>query len=879
MKFANRKTITTLITLLLVIAIAFPFINLSVVNAHYPPWTDIPTYCYVAAIPETIGVGQETLIVFWIDWIPPTSTGTYGDRWKFYLDITKPDQTKETIGPISSDPVGGAFTLYTPTQTGIYTVIARFPGQTLTGQPFAPINQPGLAYINDTFAPSTSQPTIITVQQEAIPKYQETPLPNDYWTRPIYGSNRDWYLLAANWLSGAAQQNGPTTNFGFGKAPESAHIMWSKPHWAGGIMDERFGSVGYYSGMSYESYGSPDIIINGKIFYNDLTPPRYGWWAVDLYTGETLYFHNTTGPISGIGSGFASSGAILYNHLLLVRYTTMSLETNMEAFHTYGAQLHPPPEYWMLFDAETGEYLSSIANVSSAGTAVYAKDGSIRRYNTVNLGNTANPKYYLQVWNTSQAILSAMYDTSIIGTRGNAYLMWRPILNYTFDGNKGFSLNVSISSILGPRNAILNETGTIRAVREDEYVIVGTQGLNDDRGTVQGFLRAYSLKPGQEGTTLWDIPFTPPKSAEKYLNSTYLGEAGGVSLQNVDPEDGVFTFVERYTRTRWAYSLDTGQLLWGPTASEDQFNYYGMSTSIYQGKLFSYGYSGELIAYDIKTGNILWNWSAPLYGLGETFYPNSPLSMACIADGKLYLYTTEHSPTMPLRRDAHIWCVDAETGELLWQIQHWGSVNLADGYLVGNSIIDNSIYCYGMGPSATTVSASPKVSANGDRILIEGTVTDQSPSGRYNAAGSKDFILKGTPAISDEDMEAWMEYMFHQQPKPANAKGVPVSLDTIDPNGNLVHIGNTTSDISGNYALPYTPEIPGTYQIIAMFAGSKSYGPSTATTYLTVGEAPLTPTPQPAVAQSPVEMYILGTGVAIIIAIAIAALLIIKKRP
>ena len=102
-----------------------------------------------------------------------------------------------------------------------------------------------------------------------------------------------------------------------------------------------------------------------------------------------------------------------------------------------------------------------------------------------------------------------------------------------------------------------------------------------------------------------------------------------------------------------------------------------------------------------------------------------------------------------------------------------------------------------------------------------------------------------------------MEYMFHQQPKPANAKGVPVSLDTIDPNGNLVHIGNTTSDISGNYALPYTPEIPGTYQIIAMFAGSKSYGPSTATTYLTIGEAPLTPTPQPAVAQSPVEMYIL----------------------
>ena len=494
MNFKNRKTNVTLITLLLVIAIAFPFINLSVVNAHYPPWTDIPTYCYVAAIPETIGVGQETLIVFWIDWIPPTSTGTYGDRWKFYLDITKPDQTKETIGPISSDPVGGAFTRYTPTQTGIYTVIARFPGQTLTGQPFAPINQPGLAYINDTFAPSTSQPTIITVQQDAIGKYQETPLPNDYWTRPIYGSNRDWYALAANWLGGAAQQNGPTNNFGYGKAPESAHIMWSKPHWAGGIMDERFGNVGYYSGMSYESYGAPDIIINGKIFYNDLTPPRYGWWAVDLYTGETLYFHNTTGPISGIGSGFASSGAISIQSLAFGQVYNYESGNQHGGFPYLWSTTAPTPNTWMLFDAETGEYLSSIANVSSAGTAVYAKDGSILRYNTVNLGNTANPKYYLQVWNTSQAILSAMYDTSII---------WHP-------RERLFNVETHLKLHLRREQRILikridfkysgsnvtqlsTKTGTIRAVREDEYVIVGTQGLNDDRGTVQRFSEGHTV--------------------------------------------------------------------------------------------------------------------------------------------------------------------------------------------------------------------------------------------------------------------------------------------------------------------------------------------------------------------------------------------------
>ena len=46
--------------------------------------------------------------------------------------------------------------------------------------------------------------------------------------------------------------------------------------------------------------------------------------------------------------------------------------------------------------------------------------------------------------------------------------------------------------------------------------------------------------------------------------------------------------------------------------------------------------------------------------------------------------------------------------------------------------------------------------------------------------------------------------------------------------------------------LAFTPEVPGTYQIIANFAGSKAYGPSSATTYLTVEDAPAataTPTP------------------------------------
>ena len=39
-----------------------------------------------------------------------------------------------------------------------------------------------------------------------------------------------------------------TTNFCYGIAPDSAHVMWATPMWSGGIMDARFGNIGYETG-------------------------------------------------------------------------------------------------------------------------------------------------------------------------------------------------------------------------------------------------------------------------------------------------------------------------------------------------------------------------------------------------------------------------------------------------------------------------------------------------------------------------------------------------------------------------------------------------------------------------------------------------------
>jgi hypothetical protein len=347
----------------------------------------------------------------------------------------------------------------------------------------------------------------------------------------------------------------------------------------------------------------------------------------------------------------------------------------------------------------------------------------------------------------------------------------------------------------------------------------------------------------------------------------------------VDPEDGVFLFREQQGRKRWGYSLDTMQQLWA-SESESQMNFYLYAQDcIYQGKLFSYNYGGIILAYNITTGEIMWNYTARGVGF-ESPYGNYPLYLGCIADGKLYMYSSEHSPTIPLFRGSYVRCINASNGAELWKMLDWeassspalgggiGNTAIADGFLLSLNVYDNQIYCFGKGPSATSVTASPKITVDGESVMIEGMVTDQSP-------GAKD-----TPAIADDSMEAWMEYLYEQQGKPSNATGVEVSLDTIDPNGNLVHIDTVKSDSSGMFKKMWTPEVPGEYTVIATFGGSKSYWSSFAETAIGITEAP-TPTaePQPVSAQPPLDLYIIGTGIAIIIAISIVGILILRKRP
>ena len=282
------------------------------------------------------------------------------------------------------------------------------------------------------------------------------------------------------------------------------------------------------------------------------------------------------------------------------------------------------------------------------------------------------------------------------------------------------------------------------------------------------------------------------------------------------------------------------------------------------------------------TGAKLWTFNTGDAGL-ETPYGVYPLyNLAVAADGKIYALGG-HVYSPPLYKNSKLYCLNATTGELIWDIPSFVITNqpncaLADGYLLMPNAYDNQLYCYGKGLSATTVSAPETTQTFGTEILVKGTVTDQSPG-----QTSLGIPAKGTPAISDASMTDWMEYLYMQQPYPTNATGVEVVIEVIDPNNNYYEVGRTTSDASGFYSVAFTPDVPGKYTIVASFAGSESYYSSSAETAINIINAPATTVSATPATQSTAEMYfvpaIAGIFVLIIIVLAIQVFMMIRKRP
>ena len=142
----------------------------------------------------------------------------------------------------------------------------------------------------------------------------------------------------------------------------------------------------------------------------------------------------------------------------------------------------------------------------------------------------------------------------------------------------------------------------------------------------------------------------------------------------------------------------------------------------------------------------------------------------------------------------------------------------------------------------------------------------------------------GVPVCSDASMSGWMGYVYQQQAAPTDFTGVPVQLAVLDSNGNHYPIGTAFTDEYGTYSLTWTPTITGNYTIFATFAGTNGYWQSSAVTHVFAGSPAATsaPTPSPVTGlatMSGVTIGIAAATIAIIIAIAIVGLLLLRKKP
>ncbi len=855
------KTAKFAIALILIMSMSASIMLFPTANAHTPKW-NVPTYAYISVAPDPVGVGQSATVVVWVDKMP--AGAAIGNNIRFHdykLTITAPDGQNQTVTwPIVTDTTSSANTVFTPDQTGTYTLTFEFPEQTYTWTEDLPqFFGPPLPneYTNDTYLASKAT-TTLTVQTEQVAKIPEYPLPVDYWSRPIEGQNTQWASIASNYLNpfGPAFSSGSSRYQPDGAAPGSSHVMWVKPIQFGGVVGgSNVGTQGntFYTGLSYEARFSTPIIMYGRLYYSlprsDSSAASFmgtydnGYVCVDLQTGQQIWWKNYSGvnPTFGQFLDYQSPNqhGVIPNGYLW-------------ATSGYG------PYTWTAYDPLDGNWLFTYTNVP-AGTNVYGPNGEILRYV---LDTTHN---WLALWNSTVVLPAYSF-----GSEG-----YRPV-GQTLDASKAYSWNVTIP-------ALTAGTTILKAIPEDIMLCsTPTQTGMGSTGTNTVNVAAISLKPSSRGSVLWSKTFDPPSG-----NITRM-------FGPVDENTRVFTMSDKETLQWLGFNLDTGNKIWGPVGHARDFNYYatvgsgGVSQTGFAayGKLYSGGYGGELLCYDLKNGSLLWKYNNTNSGL-ETPYGLYPLFPGAIADDKIYLYNNEHSPETPMYKGAKVYCVNATTGEEIFTMLSWGGVGtfadegwpVADGYIAYLNAYDMQLYCLGKGPSAMTVEAPANAAKLGDSLIIRGTVTDIAAGTKLDQQATR--FPNGVPAVSDASMSAWMEYVYMQKPRPTNATGVPVTLSVLDANGNYRNIGVTTSNADGFFTYNWQPDIQGQYTVYASFGGSESYWPSHAVTSFAVDPAAATPTAQPTQPASMADLYFVPATIGLFVAVIVVGLLIIlvlRKR-
>ncbi len=782
----TKRKLLSMIAIFIMLTMAVPLTFLTTTSAHTPAW-NIPSFAYLAAQPSPVGVGQSVQVYMWVDApFPSASEANDYRRHDYKLTITMPDGTTDVkTWPIIWDTTGVQYYTFTPDQVGTYTLLFEYPSQVFTWNATAV-----QAWYGDTFM-ADSATTTVTVQQEPLSApVLSYPLPTEYWARPIEGQNTDWYSISSNWLNPPFCEVGDSgtqgavsacdTQGGYGRlqtdgiAPNSPHILWTRPLQDGGVVGGSGYSVegkNYYMGGSYNVRFTEAIVMHGRLYYQESwgnSGTGGDYICVDIRTGEEMWRLNYT-TVNSVGKpvfGYLYSYDMMNQHGVIPNGLLFTLN------------------FARAYDPMTGRVLDLNITGVPTGTSVAGPQGEVLRY----VYNSAGR--WLAQWNSSK-----VFTTETSGTI-NASTAAR------YDWNKTLSISGTwtINRHLIPGNLMLLTQGSFGGPRDPQ------PGMN---------ITAVSINPSTPGQILWTkfFPVAPNNETRKIIA--------------IDEDAGTFITQDKESLRLTAFKIADGSQAWVVEPNDANWDTMRSTSLAAYGNLYVSGFDGILHCYDMENGDLLWTYGNggagnTTYSGLETAWGHYPIFVDVIADGKIYLGTTEHSPDSPFYKGTQYRAINATTGEEIWTMMGWGtgmyvgqSDIVAEGCFVYLNCYDMQVYTVGKGPSSMTVEAPKAAIELGKSLVISGTVTDISAGTKQKEQAAR--FPQGVPAISDESQSAWMEYVYMQKPRPTDATGVPITLSVVDANGNYRDIGTTTSNADGFFAFNWKPDIEGQYTVYASF--------------------------------------------------------------
>ena len=655
---------------------------------------------------------------------------------------------------------------------------------------------------SDVYLPSESPAWTWTVEDGyVVPTYPSEPLPTGPWKYPIPNSYQQWFQIAGPWPE--SQFNASYNNFNpWSTAPNTPHVLWRMVGGSAGITG---GSEGMGGGGIVGAGGSAPTVVaaQGRLYYT--TSENY------VSSSTTLQSH----PVLWCVDQF--TGEVIFKKDI----------PGTGSGGTPIIEIQPRVK----IDPEAIEY------VTGGAFSLWLTGGGLREINPF----TGEIMYY----NASLSV-SMYHDHAFY------------INNYPQTGNLS-KFDCRSKGIIWTNNAgaisfAPGRSGSFPSYAWNGILIAlqrGTGGYPND-----GVLRSWNATDG--------AILSPATSLANDLPAYAMSGAG---TGGIIVGDGKM-FVHCSDLYTYAIDIYTGKIAWkSDTPTEYPWgDFVAYNAASAYGMVIEQSWDGHLWAYDTSNGKLVWKSDYTGNTTETAMGTYAWWGKLAIADGKIYGGTGQHTQPSPNARGDRLYCVNATDGTFIWSLPEWqtGSNGISSGMLFQNNNLDGCLYMFGKGPTAVTVSASPKTVANGANVLIEGTVTDQSP-------GSKD-----TPAVSDASQESWVPYLYMNKPMPTNATGVTVFLQAMGSDGTVIDITHVTTDIMGNYKYVWTPPAQDAYTILATFEGSESYWTSSGATGLSVGSA----LPEPVVAEAAPDNTPIFAGIiaAVVVAIVIGILNLVMLR-